>query len=538
VSNKKYPFKHLSAYEREDKPFYFGREKETAELYRMTFETDLILLYGISGVGKSSLIGCGLASKFETYEWCEISVRRGGNFNDSLWAELKSRTKNNTADIAEQIKTLRNIEFRPVYLIFDQFEEIFISGEEAEQKEFYNTVKQILALKQPVKIIISIREEYLAHLSDFEKTVPQLFSHKCWVQPSKIDNFNIIDEILQGVNNANEESCVWIEDKEKLSEEIKQMFRNSGAKTVDLPSLQILFDEFYFALTNNDSSFKTKEVSFNYGKLKEVWSKNIKDIIFDNYLTRFVKDLNTQEKVTTNDTWGLLRSLVTESGTKAVRSEKELAEIFHSCPQITNFFKTNNILKKIARENDTFWELCHDSLAKCISEKMAADIALENLIETKRNAKDDYLTPYQLDEINKRIDSLLLNKKQNGFIKKSQLENRKKRLRDISGVALIVLLLCIVSWLWFTATEAKNKAEKAESEAIIAKDEAVRQKALAEEELNNRKMLEFYNLEKRAEIIKYAGGDPEEIQVQMLDIANTYPDSTSLKQSIERLNNK
>jgi predicted GTPase len=102
-----YPFKHLAAYERKNKAFYSGREKETGELYQICFETDLILLYGASGTGKSSLISCGLANRFEPYEWLEISVlRRGQNINNSLTEKLNGYIGDGSSetDISGQIR--------------------------------------------------------------------------------------------------------------------------------------------------------------------------------------------------------------------------------------------------------------------------------------------------------------------------------------------------------------------------------------------------------------------------------------------------
>ena len=50
-----YPFKFLDAYEKKDKKKFFGREEEIEMLYQTTFQTNLTLVYGRSGVGKTSL---------------------------------------------------------------------------------------------------------------------------------------------------------------------------------------------------------------------------------------------------------------------------------------------------------------------------------------------------------------------------------------------------------------------------------------------------------------------------------------------------
>ena len=52
----KSPFKFLDAYTFEDRANFFGRGEETEELYRMVFKSSLLLIYGLSGTGKTSLV--------------------------------------------------------------------------------------------------------------------------------------------------------------------------------------------------------------------------------------------------------------------------------------------------------------------------------------------------------------------------------------------------------------------------------------------------------------------------------------------------
>ena len=58
------PFKFLDSYEKSDKEQFFGRNKEIAQLYNALHTSNLMLLYGASGTGKTSLINCGLANEF------------------------------------------------------------------------------------------------------------------------------------------------------------------------------------------------------------------------------------------------------------------------------------------------------------------------------------------------------------------------------------------------------------------------------------------------------------------------------------------
>jgi AAA+ ATPase superfamily predicted ATPase len=80
----KSPFKFLDSFTLADRDIFFGRDQEISDLYRRIFESKILLVYGVSGTGKSSLINCGLASRFDDSDWLPVNVRRGKNIIDSL----------------------------------------------------------------------------------------------------------------------------------------------------------------------------------------------------------------------------------------------------------------------------------------------------------------------------------------------------------------------------------------------------------------------------------------------------------------------
>ena len=80
----KSPFKFLDSYTKEDREIFFGREKEFDELYRRLFESKVLLIYGESGTGKSSLVNCGLINKLNENEHLPIYIRRADSILESL----------------------------------------------------------------------------------------------------------------------------------------------------------------------------------------------------------------------------------------------------------------------------------------------------------------------------------------------------------------------------------------------------------------------------------------------------------------------
>ena len=82
------PFKLLDAYTAADKTAFWGRDEEIADLYGMVTKNRLMLVYGQSGTGKTSLVQCGLASRFDLTDWYPVFVRRQNDLNQSLETAL------------------------------------------------------------------------------------------------------------------------------------------------------------------------------------------------------------------------------------------------------------------------------------------------------------------------------------------------------------------------------------------------------------------------------------------------------------------
>jgi hypothetical protein len=242
------PFKFLEAYEKHDKDFFFGREKETEALYEMTHSTRLVLFYGASGTGKTSIIKCGLANRFSVTRWQDLYLRKGNHILESLRAALRSEiAKAGGEPLAfgselEGIEQLHRLTYKPLYLIFDQFEELFISSKEGEQKAFFRFVQDLMNSTLPCKIVLILREEFLASLWDFEKEVPVLFDYRLRIEQfRKKELTEILDRLLGAIEKNGKLRLVQ---RETLSSAIigrLSALRNSALLTY----LQVYLDRLY-----------------------------------------------------------------------------------------------------------------------------------------------------------------------------------------------------------------------------------------------------------------------------------------------------
>ncbi|PCH66314.1 MAG: hypothetical protein COC01_08390, partial [Bacteroidetes bacterium] len=179
------PFKFLDSYTKEDKDIFFGRDKEIEELYSKVFESKILLVYGISGTGKSSLINCGLANKFEESDWLPVHVRRGSNMLQAVSesvGNLAITALQPNEPLLKSIKSLYLDHFKPIYLIFDQFEELFIFGNKFEKDEFAKEIKEVVESDLQCKLLFVMREEYLAGITEFERVLPTFLENRMRIE--------------------------------------------------------------------------------------------------------------------------------------------------------------------------------------------------------------------------------------------------------------------------------------------------------------------------------------------------------------------
>jgi DNA replication protein DnaC len=366
------PFKLLEAYGKEDKDIFFGREEEIEALYQMSFQTNLMLVYGMSGTGKTSLIRCGLANRFEDSDWHDVYIRRNKNLNESFLQELKAHDREASFEsefsVPDMVKSLYLDYLKPIYLIFDQFEELFILGTEQEYRQFIQTISDVLAAELPAKIIIVMREEYLAHLSTFEKVVPSLFDKRLRVEPMTMTNARrvIIDTVRNpkfGIELADESVA------DTILEHVTE-----GKGWVQLTYLQVFLDKMW----RNAHQQNPDQLVFDHELVRVVG--RIEDVLvgfLEEQLEVFCAEIGPKHLALK-----LLKVFVSDKGTKIPVTFTELRERLPEISEQENlrllsFFLNNRILRPL--DNDQY-ELTHDSIAYKLFKTKNVGIALPELM--------------------------------------------------------------------------------------------------------------------------------------------------------------
>lgn len=202
-----------------DRQLFFGRDKEIQLLLHETLTSRLVILYGKSGLGKTSLINAGLNRELRDRGFVPLKIRLnapGVEPQQAVFEGIRVIVKKENLDyesgeensLWQFFKTAAfwgpgNTLLKPV-LILDQFEEFFILNSAETRKNFSwrladlvnNTIPSELTSSLPaggpfpysdkppnVKIIISIREDYLGHLEEMSEGIPGILQHRFRLMP-------------------------------------------------------------------------------------------------------------------------------------------------------------------------------------------------------------------------------------------------------------------------------------------------------------------------------------------------------------------
>ncbi len=157
-----------------------GRQQDVNRLVERLSRPDnkLIVIYGPSGVGKSSLITAGLVPALQQITMMEgrqplpVVVRVYTDWLGEVRNELVSSTGDDLPRaILQQLR--HNAEGNLLtILIFDQFEEFFFNcPQPADRRDFWEFLHQCLdSIDIPyVKVILSLREDYLHYLLECDR---------------------------------------------------------------------------------------------------------------------------------------------------------------------------------------------------------------------------------------------------------------------------------------------------------------------------------------------------------------------------------
>lgn len=220
-----HPWLGLLSFKEIHRPFFFGRDAEIIEILGRIRENPLTILFGQSGLGKTSLIGAAVVPELRDQGFAPVHLRLDYDASaPSLLEQTRAVFRQSMPEAAwpedAAATTLWELFHRtpsllppgapaPV-LIFDQFEEIFTLGRQSadREREAERWLEQIADLLQnrppraleerfaenrrlardydfsasPVRMVFSLREDYLSHLEGWKSRLPLLTQNRMGLQ--------------------------------------------------------------------------------------------------------------------------------------------------------------------------------------------------------------------------------------------------------------------------------------------------------------------------------------------------------------------
>jgi WD40 repeat protein len=239
VTTRATPYQGLVPYSEQDADFFFGRDTEIELIIANLAARRFTLLYGPSGVGKSSVLRAGVAHHLR--QRARENARDGGSpefatvvfssWRDDPIAGLIERVNDEVQralspdDISQHMASNEPVTVNAassrkplqeslqdaalqvqgdLLLILDQFEEYFLyHGAEEGDATFATELSRLLTTSDArVNVLISIREDALAKMDRFEGRIPNLF--KNFLRVEHLDRAAAQDAIENPIARFNE----------------------------------------------------------------------------------------------------------------------------------------------------------------------------------------------------------------------------------------------------------------------------------------------------------------------------------------------
>ncbi len=229
------PWPGLLPFTEDSRMFFHGRESETDDLFRLIEREPLTVLFGQSGLGKSSLLNAGVFPRLRRAGYLPVYLRLSLDaaapvLIEQVWQALRTECANHEVSATASLPgdtfwqylhrpgtQFLNPHGRPVVpvMAFDQFEEIFTLGRqtpdqtartqvlleqlgelienrlppalESELTQHPELLDQFDLLRQNIKIVFTFREDYLADFEGLKTLIRPIMQNRMRLAPMRGD---------------------------------------------------------------------------------------------------------------------------------------------------------------------------------------------------------------------------------------------------------------------------------------------------------------------------------------------------------------
>lgn len=369
------PFKGLARFEDSDgdAALFFGRERDREIIAANLLASRLTVLYGESGVGKSSLLRAGIAHRLRSLPEPLVVVVFDAWQSDPVVALSRALADASGIEpgptLADTLEACVAVAGGEVYVLLDQFDEYFLyHHDEAGPDTFAEQLPEsIVRPGLRASFLIALREETLAKLDSFKGRIPNLFGN--YLRLEHLDRAGARAAIVGPVEHVNAAAPpgdrVAIEPAlvEAVLDEVTagKLDLGHGGKgavapapdgRIETPYLQLVMQRLWAAEAEAGSRTLRLETLRSLGGSEQIVREQLRGAL--EALPPEQQDLAA----------AVFNHLVTPSGTKIAHSAADLARYAHveedALAPVLSRLAADRILRPVAEGR---YEIYHDVLA-------------------------------------------------------------------------------------------------------------------------------------------------------------------------------
>jgi hypothetical protein len=379
-------------------------------------------------------------------------------------------------DFGHAVEQLFDERYKPVYLLFDQFEELLISGAEDEKRDFFARLDRLIRFKVPCRVLLVMREEFIGHLSEFEPLCPSIFQHRFRLE--KMGRAGV-REVIEKILTAPHYQAFFTAPKpDALAEKILSKLPDQQ-REIELTHVQVFLSELWNRAA--DPSRMTRP-RLHEGLVHE--EDNLEGVL-NSFLRSQLRELDAAYGQ--NTALELLAAMISERHTKLQADEAALADalqknniaLHRPLPNLLRDLERRRILRTLKSGDQTQYEISHDVLARVVGQNLTEEMKLrERAREVYRvyKGRTGLFSREDLDYLRGFEGFLAMPEGLRGRMveservlrerEKEQLEKAKKRLRTVAGLLGAAVLAALAAvWLYFQSKEANAMKEIALTES-------------------------------------------------------------------------
>lgn len=509
------------------KDLFFGRESEMSEVNQISELEQLVVLYGKSGLGKSSLIQAGIIPTINQYAsykpiYIRLTAFKGikGNIDitptqitkdiiqgqytqptfikslrpqeNSLWSAAKNRQINGGG--------------HRLILLFDQFEELFQYSEKAidaflrELRELMNTAipqrirdeinkqpEDFLTVEQEdifyesleIKTIFIIRSDKIHLLNKLSRSLPQVLSNNFELQPLSLEDAKAA--IVKPAQKEGDYDTPPFSYTDSALKTILDFLKDVETNRVEAFQLQLLCQTF---------EQKVEETGLRVIGDDEVQDlENVIDSYFQNNIRRLT--LAGQKKVQEL----ISKELVSPDGhIRYSIFDQKLKSEYGISDALLNQLIDLRLLRRERTNRGLIYEISHDTFLKA-ARSIKYDFEKNEREKALAKAKADVKAAKEQEALQRLLYEKAEAERKEANAQREIAKKNATRSKRVSLIAIALLIVAIVTA--FFSVKNKNAAEEARNiivvkDAKISKDSGDRSKRLGDMEFACEKYLEAF----------------------------------------------